>query len=77
MKKTTKAPPPMSTPHTKRTLKRTTVDGSSFDRAMVSFRGDVHVIDELKKIAVQKGMPYQALLRRVLKEFVEAKKSFN
>lgn len=79
MKKITKAiaqPPPRPKPDThKRTVRRTTVDGSGFDRAMVSFRGDVHVINELKKLAIQKGMPYQALLRRILKEYVDAKSS--
>lgn len=59
----------------KRRVKRSTVDGSGFERAMVSFRGDTAVMMELREIGVRKGIPYQALLRTALKEFVMKNKS--
>lgn len=53
-------------------VKRATIDGSGNDRAMISFRGDIKVIESLKLRAKSKNWPYQAEMRRILKEYVEA-----
>lgn len=53
-------------------VKRSTVDGSSYDRVMLSFRSDRQVIETIKAHARRIDWPYQAVLRSVLKDFADA-----
>jgi predicted DNA binding CopG/RHH family protein len=53
------------------TRQRSTVDEAGGLR-MITLRADRAVIEEIKVLATQRGWPYQALIRRILKSYVDS-----